>query len=266
MKKVAHPMSPPPLDLRQVSFVRDGRTILDRVDLRVEEGQRWVLLGPNGSGKTSLLRIASTYELPSSGTAWVLGGRLGRTDVWRLRRRIGYASAALSRLLRPELTVREAVAVAGKAQLAVGRIPPDAEAWARADALVADAGLGQRASTPLRHLSEGERQRVQLARTLMPDADLVLLDEPTAGLDMGGRERLVRQLARLPAGRTAVLVTHHLEEIPPGTTHAGLLVAGRITAAGPVADVLTADALEEAFGVRLELARRDDRWFAWGAA
>lgn len=256
--------TPPPLRFERATFVRDGRTILDEITWQVDHGQRWVLLGPNGAGKTSLLRIASTYELPSWGRAHVLGHQLGRYDVWQLRPRIGYASAALVRQLRPELTALEAVATGANATLAMARHRPDAEAFARAEMLLVDGGLAHRRDTKMQFLSEGERQRVQLARTLMADAELLLLDEPTAGLDLGGREQLVRQLAKLPEGRTVVFVTHHLEEIPPGTTHVALMREGRLVQEGPIHDTLTAAAIGDCFGVAVSVEHRDGRWFAWG--
>ena len=252
-----------PLVCDEVTFVRDGRTILDAVTWRVDAGQRWALLGPNGAGKTSLLRIASTYELPSWGTIHVLGRQLGRYDVWKLRPRIGYASAALVRQLRPELTALEAIATGANATLAMARNRPDAAAFERAESLLVDGGLAHRRDTRLQFLSEGERQRVQLARTLMADAELLLLDEPTAGLDLGGREQLVQQLAKLPEGRTAVFVTHHLEEIPPCTTHVAMLAGGRLFHAGPIVEVLTGETLSACFGVPITVEHRDGRWFAW---
>lgn len=254
-----------PLVFEQVSLIRRGRTILDAVDLRVGAGERWAVLGANGAGKTSLLRIASTYELPSRGVASVLGHRLGRVNVWDLRPRIGYASATLARLLRPELSALGAVASGSDATLAPSRRGHGEAALQRATELLTAAGLSDRADQRIDLLSEGERQRVQLARTLMADPELLLLDEPTAGLDLGGREQLVAQLAApLPGNRTVVFVTHHLEEIPPGFTHAALMRAGRVTAAGPIADVLSEDLLALCFGLPVSVERRDGRWFAWG--
>ena len=257
-------MLPPVLDLDQVSLVREPRTILDRVDWVVRPGERWVVLGRNGSGKTSLIRIASLYLHPSSGTVEVLGQVLGRTDVRTLRTRIGLASPSLADLFRHELTPVDIVMTARHAAL---------EPWwhtydddrARARQLLDAMGCAAVADQRFGLLSSGERQRVLLARTLMTDPGLLLLDEPTAGLDLGGREELVASLGALaadPSTPPTVLVTHHVEEIPTGFTHALLLVEGRVLAQGPIDAVLTADALSTCFGLALQLDHTDGRWSA----
>lgn len=251
--------------MRAVTVRRGGREILADIDLTVERGQRWVILGPNGAGKTTLLQLASTYLFPSRGVVEVLGQRLGRVNVWGLRPRIGYASAAMVRILRPELRAVEAVVTARDAAATTfGRTFTDEE-WARARQLLAQAGLDGLADQPLEVLSEGERQRVQLARTLMSAPELLLLDEPTAGLDLVGREQLVAQLSGLAdhGPEAVIFVTHHVEEIPPGFTHAALLRGGRLVAAGPIEEVLTAEGLLACFGLPLALERRDGRWWAW---
>jgi iron complex transport system ATP-binding protein len=255
----------PVLCLDMVSLVRDERTILDRVDWSVCPGERWVVLGRNGSGKTSLIRIASLHLHPSSGAVTVLGETLGRTDVRQLRTRIGLASPSLADQFRRELTAVEIVMTARHAAL---------EPWwhtytdadrARARQLLSAMGCVAVADQRFGLLSSGERQRVLLARTLMTEPGLLLLDEPTAGLDLGGREELVASLSALAldaATPPTVLVTHHVEEIPVGFTHALLLAEGRVQAQGPIESVLTAEALSTCFGLPLHLDHADHRWSA----
>jgi len=246
----------------------DGTPILTGVDWRVEADQRWVVVGANGSGKTSLLRLAGAQCRPTTGTVDVLGERLGRTDLRELRRRIGIASVAVSEQLRPGVSVHDAVVTARFGAL---------EAWwhdytpadhRRADELLTLMGCRSLLTRPLATLSQGERQRAMLARALMPEPGLLLLDEPAAGLDLPARERLVDRLAVLAADPTAppmVLVTHHLEEIPPGTTHALLLRGGRVVAGGPVEATLTSEHLSSAFELAVRAEQRDGRWRAWAA-
>jgi len=255
----------PVLSLREVSLVRDERTILDRITWEVRPGERWIVLGRNGCGKTTLLRIASLYLHPSSGTVTVLGETLGHTDVRTLRTRIGVASAALADQLRPGLTARDVVMTAKHAALEPWWHTYDDADRDRAVELLGRLHIGQLASQTFGTLSSGERQRVQLARTLMTDPGLLLLDEPTAGLDIVGREELVQALADLAHDGDAppmVLVTHHVEEIPVGFTHALLLKQGRVFAAGPIDDVLDADELSACFELALVLDRLDGRWYA----
>jgi iron complex transport system ATP-binding protein len=226
-----------------------------------------VLLGPNGAGKSTLLRLAAAYELPTRGAVTVLGGRIGRTPVDALRRRIGYTASGLERLADPRMTVRQAVATGFSAALVAWRQQLDDAGWAAVDAAVTRLGLTHRADHRLDVLSEGERRRTHLARALVHDPEVLLLDEPTAGLDVGGREQLVRVLADLgadPRLRASALVTHHLEEVPPGTTHAALVVGGTVAAQGPVEEVLTADRLSAAFGLPLRVDR--DARGRWRAA
>jgi iron complex transport system ATP-binding protein len=257
----------PVLALEQIVFQRDGNRILDDVTLCVDPGQRWAVLGANGSGKSTLLRIAAAYEHPSGGTVSVLGETIGRTDVRVLRRRVGYNSASLSLDLRPALTAVDVVKTAKYAAL---------EPWwheyteadrTRAIACLDQLGVGSLADRVLGTLSTGERQRVLLARTLMNEPGVILLDEPAAGLDLGGREQLVAALAELaaqPASPPFVLVTHHVDEIPVGTTHALLLRAGRAIAQGPLDTALTSGTLSRCFGMPLALERRPDgRFTAW---
>jgi iron complex transport system ATP-binding protein len=254
------------LELRDVALVRDGRHLLDAVGWTVRPDQRWVVLGANGSGKTSLVRIASLYEHPSRGELEVLGERLGTTDVRRLRRRVALVSAALADMVRPQLSGTEVVMCAKHAALEPWWHRYDEADRERAVALLERQGVGAVTERPFGTLSSGERQRVLLARALMADPALVLLDEPAAGLDLGGREQLVDRLDRLGADPDAapmVLVTHHVEEIPPSFTHLLALRAGRVVAQGPIGQVLDEELLERCFGVRVALNRHDDgRWSA----
>jgi iron complex transport system ATP-binding protein len=258
----------PALQLTDVTVVRDGRAILDGVTLDVAAGQRWVVLGRNGSGKTTLVRVASLMLHPTAGEVRVLGERLGRTDVRALRTRIGIVSASLADQLRPGLTAEEVVRCGIHAALEPwwhSYTDADTE---RAVATLERTGCGRLAGHTFATLSSGERQRVMLARTLITDPGLLLLDEPCAGLDLGGREELVGSLAALaadPAAAPVVLVTHHVEEIPPGFTHVLLLRDGQVAAAGPLEATLTAAALSECFGLAVTLERRGDRWSAAAA-
>ena len=253
------------LHFEQVSVLREGATLIDRLDWDVAEGERWVVLGPNGAGKTTLLQLASANLHPSRGTAAVLGETLGAVDVFELRPRIGLSSAALAERLPARETVRDVVLTASYAVVGRWREAYEQMDAARADELLAALGVAQLAERRFGTLSEGERKRVQIARALMTDPELMLLDEPAAGLDLGGREDLVRRLGRIAADEDApalVLVTHHVEEIPPGFTHVLLMREGKVVAAGPIARTLTAAALAETFGLALELGRSGERWAA----
>jgi iron complex transport system ATP-binding protein len=253
------------LALEDVSLRAGDTVVLDGVDLEVRLGERWVVLGPNGSGKTSVLRVASLWAHPSSGRVEVLGGELGRVDVRRHRCRIGLASPAFGDLLRPDLTATEVVMTARHGALEPWWHRYDEGDRDRARALLTRFGLADRVDHRLGTLSSGERQRTMLARAFSGEPGIVLLDEPTAGLDLGGREDLVARLATVAGEAGApptVLVTHHVEEIPPGTTHALLLRAGRVAAAGPIDDVLTDAALSDLFGVTLTLERHAGRFAA----
>ena len=259
----------PVLAYRGVTLSFDpGRPVLAGVDWQVAPGERWVVLGANGSGKTTLLRLAGGWLFPTTGTVDVLGQRLGRVDVRSLRRRLGYASGALASQLRPGVTGVEIVMAAKHAALETWWHSYDDDDRARARALLDRMGCGHLADRPIATASDGERQRVQLARTLMVEPDLLLLDEPTAGLDLGGREALVGRLADLaaaPDSPPTVLVTHHTEEIPPGFTHALLLRSGRVLAAGPLEDTVTAAALSACFDTTVTLERRNGRFIALAA-
>jgi iron complex transport system ATP-binding protein len=258
---------PEVLRLVDVSFVRDDRTILAPLTWDVLPGQRWVILGANGSGKTTLLKIAAMYEHPSSGDVCVLGERLGRTDVRVLRRRIGYLSPSLAMQLRGELRCLDVVMTAKYAALEPWWHRYDEADEAQALACLDRMAVAWLAERPLATTSSGEQQRVLLARTLMNDPAVLLLDEPSARLDLGGREQLVEALAELtmdPAAPPLILVTHHLDEVPPGMTHVLMLRDGRVTVAGPIDETLSSTNLSDCFGIPLTLERRDDgRFSAW---
>jgi iron complex transport system ATP-binding protein len=255
------------LHLDGIVMRRGSATILDDVSFSVRPGERWLVLGANGSGKTSLLRVAALYEHPTSGTVDVLGQRLGRTDVRELRRRVGYASAALSDQLRPSLRALDVVRTARYAALEPWWHTYTAADDAQAHECLERMGVAPLAGREIGTLSSGERQRVLLARTLMNDPAIVLLDEPSARLDLGGREQLVAALDDLaadPAAPPSVVVTHHVDDIPPTSTHAMLLRQGRVLRAGAIADVLDGPGLSETFGLALELERRaNGRFSAW---
>ncbi len=260
------PGSPPPVvRLRAVSVVRDGRPILDNVDWDVSPGERWAVLGPNGSGKTTLLHVAGMRLLPTRGSVEVLGARYGRTDARALRTRVALVSQAILRSLRPTLSAHDVVLTGRHAALEPWWHHYEPGDHARADALLDDAGLGRVSNQEFGVLSEGERQQVLLARALMGAPELLLLDEPAAGLDLAARERLVARLAALAADPETVplvLVTHHVEEIPPGTTHVALLRGGRIVSAGAANTVLSSAAVSSCFDVPVTVERSGGRWTA----
>jgi iron complex transport system ATP-binding protein len=252
-----------PLRFTEVDLDRITTPVLHRVDWTVGPGERWVVLGPNGSGKTTLFELASGYLHPTRGTVDILGQRLGRVDVRRLREHIGLVSTAVAKKLVPAITATDVVVSALHGAL---------EPWwhrygeperDRAVQLLVDAGFGAIADRPFGVLSDGERQHVLLARALMSDPALLLLDEPAAGLDVGGRERLVASLSRLAADASAppmVMITHHVEEIPVGFTHVLLLREGRVVSAGPIPETLTAASLSATFGLVLVLEGAQGRW------
>jgi iron complex transport system ATP-binding protein len=246
--------------------VRRGTTnLLSGVNWSVELDERWVILGANGAGKTTLLRLAAAELHPSTGEVHLLGERLGRVDVFELRPRIGFCSAALLARVPATERVLDVVVSAGYAVLGRWREDYDSLDTGRAAELCKALGIAHLTERQFGTLSEGERKRAIIARALMTDPELLLLDEPAAGLDLGGREDLVArlsELARDPDAPATVLVTHHVEEIPPGFTHLLLLSDGVLVAQGLLDDVLTSENLTAAFGQDLELDRLGDRYFA----
>jgi iron complex transport system ATP-binding protein len=255
----------PVLELAGVTIRRGRSTLVDSVDWTVEEDERWVVLGPNGAGKTTLLQVASAQIHPTEGVAGILGEVLGTVDVFELRPRIGLTSAALAERIPREERVHDVVVSASYGVLGRWRERYDELDHERAGDLLAEIGVRHLADRTFGTLSEGERKRVQIARALMTDPELLLLDEPAAGLDLGGREDLVTTLSTLAMDEAApatVLVSHHVEEIPPGFTHALLLRQGRVVAAGPLEEVLTEEVLSSTFGMPLRLSHEDGRWAA----
>jgi iron complex transport system ATP-binding protein len=253
------------LDLIAVSVIRGGSALLDDVTWTIRDGERWVVLGPNGAGKTTLMQIAGARMHPSRGSVHILGEELGKVDVFELRPRIGLSSAAFAETLPAQEKVGDVVLTASYA--VAGRWREDYEDLdqERAENLLTAFGVGHLKERTFGTLSEGERKRVQLARSLMTDPELVILDEPGAGLDLGGRETLVRDLSELASDRRSpvlILVTHHVEEIPPGFTHALLLRQARVVAAGPIDEVLTDEMLSSTFDVPLKVEQDNGRWSA----
>ncbi|MEH0109871.1 ABC transporter ATP-binding protein [Tersicoccus sp. MR15.9] len=256
------------LELDAVSIVRGGKTLLDAVDWDVSDGDRWIVLGPNGAGKSTLLQIAGARMHPTSGTAEILGERMGAVDVFELRPRIGMTSALLAAQIPADETVVDTVVTAAWGVTGRWRERYEGFDEDRARELLGDWGMGSLTDRRFGTLSSGEQKRVLIARALMTDPELLLLDEPAAGLDVGGREDLVGRLADLladPYAPAVVMVTHHVEEIAPGFTHALLLRDGAVVAAGPLDEVLTSENLSQTYGIELELTRDGDRFHAVAA-
>jgi iron complex transport system ATP-binding protein len=253
------------VELAGVSIVRNGSTLINDITWEVDESDRWVVIGPNGAGKTTLLQVISAQIHPSSGVAGLLGEVLGTVDVFELRPRIGLTSAAVAERIPRGERVHDVVVSASYAVVGRWREQYDELDHKRADELLAQLRIARLADRTFGTLSEGERKRVQIARALMADPELLLLDEPAAGLDLGGREDLVATLSTLaldPVSPATVLVSHHVEEIPPGFTHALLLRAGRVVAMGPIREVVTEEHLTETFDMPLVLTYEGGRWSA----
>jgi iron complex transport system ATP-binding protein len=253
------------LQMSGVAVVRDGSTLLADVDWTVREGDRWVVLGPNGAGKTTLLQIAAAALFPTRGGVDLLGERFGSVDLGELRTRVGLSSSALGDRIPAHEKALDVVVTASYGVVGRWSERYDDADVTRAQELLGRMGLRAFATRRFGTLSEGERKRVLLARALMTDPELLLLDEPAAGLDLGAREALLRLLTRLSQDDGApptVLVTHHVEEVPVGTTHALLLSRGRSIASGPVREVLTGPLLSRAFGLPLVVEEREGRYTA----
>ncbi|MCW2599730.1 MAG: transporter related protein [Frankiales bacterium] len=253
------------LSISGLTVVRERATLLADIDWEVREGEHWAVLGPNGAGKTTLLAVAAASLFPSAGSVTLLGQRFGDADLGELRTRVGLSSSSLNDRVPPHEQAVDVVVTAAHGVIGRWQEGYDASDVARASDLLARVGLRAFADRRFGSLSEGERKRVLLARALMTDPELMLLDEPAAGLDLGAREALLRLLTRLSSSEGAppsVLVTHHVEEIPVGTTHALLLSRGRVVASGPIAQVLTSPLLTQAFGIPLQVLSADGRWTA----
>lgn len=253
------------LRFNNVSLTRDGRSILSNIDWTVEQGQRWVIIGPNGAGKTSLLRIAAAQLQPTAGQAEILGERLGSINVFELRTRVGFASSALASHIPNSETVQNAVMTASYGITGRWNEQYDAIDERRALRVLNEWGLAEFADRSFGTLSDGERKRTQIARAVMPDPELILLDEPVASLDLAAREQTVSIIgayASEPSAPSMIMVTHHLEEIPAGFTHALLLTNGQIYAAGPIESTLTTEKVSEAFGIALTIGHENGRFTA----
>jgi len=253
------------LQLSDISVRRGDRVILGPLNWQVLEGQRWVILGPYGAGKTTLLQICSSLIHPTTGEIHILGEKLGRVDVFELRTRIGLTSSALVEQISPDELVMDVVLTAAYAML--GRWQEKYDLWdeSRAMALLTALGVRELGERLFGSLSEGEKKRVQIARALMADPELLLLDEPASSLDLGGREDLLRRIESLskdPLAPATVIVTHHIEEIPVGTTHALLLREGAVVAQGEVVSVITDQNLTQAYGLAITVQTEGGRFFA----
>ncbi|MCW4384423.1 ABC transporter ATP-binding protein [Salinibacterium sp. SYSU T00001] len=256
------------LQLSDVSVVRDGNVILDSIDWTVDGDERWVVLGPNGAGKTTLLQLSSALIHPTSGEAELLDARLGSVDVFDLRPRIGFASTAMARRLPRNERVIDVVMTA--AYSVTGRWTETYEELdtRRAERVLAEWKLSHLAERRFGDLSDGEQKRVQIARSVMTDPELLLLDEPAASLDLGSREELLQLLsgyASSPEAPAIVMVTHHVEEIPVGFSHAMLMADGAVRAAGPIDEVVTSERLSDTFGIALDVRNEEGRFTARAA-
>ena len=257
------------LELSDLTVVRGGNTILDSVTWSVRPSERWVILGPNGAGKTTLLQVASATIHPSSGKAKILGEKLGKVDVFELRPRVGFASTALGRRIPPNEPVLDAVMTAAYSVTGRWHEQYDDIDLRRAHRVLQEWKLDHLEGRLFGTLSDGEQKRVQIARSVMTDPELLLLDEPAASLDLGSREELLQLLgayAASPESPAMVMVTHHVEEIPPGFTHAMLLADGKVAAAGPIAEIITGKQLSKVFGLKLLVSTSENGRYAARAA
>ena len=253
------------LELRDVSVRRGESTILGPINFSIAPGERWVILGPNGAGKSTFLNILATRIFPTQGKAFLLGEEMGKVDLFELRTRIGTCASIVAEDIPYEELVRDVVLTAAYAIL--GRWNEDYDLWdeSRAIALLTNFGVRELGDRLYGSLSDGEKKRVQISRALMADPELLLLDEPTAGLDLGGREDLLQRFsafAQDPTAPATILVTHHIEEIPAGTTHALLLHKGVVAVSGPIAQVITQEHLSNVFGISMSVVHENGRFFA----
>lgn len=256
------------LEFDDVSLIRDGTAILSSVTWRVNSDERWVVLGPNGAGKTTMLQVAASLLHPSSGRAVVLDETLGATNVFELRPRIGFASTALARRIPANERVLDVVMTASYSVTGRWNEQYDEVDVRRAERVLREWHLDGFSDRHFGTLSDGEQKRVQIARAIMTDPELLLLDEPAASLDLGAREELLQLLgayASEPSSPAMVMVTHHVEEIPAGFTHGMLLREGSVAAAGPLGEVITSEHLTGAFGLELIVTRDGDRFAARAA-
>ena len=255
----------PVLNLKSVSVVRDGKTILGPLDWQVNENERWVILGPNGAGKSTLFSLCSSQIHPTSGSVEILGSKLGSVDVFEIRPRIGFMGSTLVNLLPEDEKVIDIVLTAAYAML--GRWNESYELWdeSRAQGLLTTLGVRELAQRNFNTLSEGEKKRVLIARSLMSDPEILLLDEPASGLDLGGREDLLNRfdlLANDPFAPVTLIITHHIEEIPAGSTHALLLKNGESVASGLISNVITSENLSRAYDMPINVTALNNRFSA----
>jgi iron complex transport system ATP-binding protein len=246
------------IQLSNIYFIRDERTILENVNLHVREGEHWVILGRNGSGKTTMLDLMTGYEFPSRGKVEVLGNKYGECDVREVRRKIGIISQSLLEMMNLNDLVSEVVATGQYAYLRFYQ-EIDPQVLEKAIDMLQKLGLGHVVKQRLGSLSQGERKKVMLARALMTDPEVLILDEPCSGLDLFEREKLLASIAQMGKDMTVIYVTHHIEEMIPLFTHVALIENGRLFAAGPKDQVLTSENLERVFDVSVEIEWFRDR-------
>lgn len=254
----------PVVQFNHVSFIRNRKTILNNITFRIDKGQHWAIIGPNGSGKTSLVSIINGYHQPSEGKVEVLGRRFGKTDLREMRLHIGEASSEIKNMLHPQDAVTDIVLSGRFATIGLYEKPSD-EDMETAGKLLDFFDLSELAGRPFNILSSGEQQKTLLARALMPNPDLLVLDEPCAGLDLGAREELlntVQKMCEFPGGPSIILVTHHIEELVPAISHALALREGRIVAQGTKIEVLTGEVLSRTFDLKIEVMERGGRLWA----
>ena len=261
-------MSSQVLTLNDVTVRRSDRVILGPINFSISQGERWVVLGPNGAGKSTLLQILATKIFPTQGQVRVLDKEMGKVDLFELRTRIGLCGSVIAEDIPYDQTLKDVVLTAAYAIL--GRWNENYDLWdeSRAMALLTTFGVRELGDRLYGTLSEGEKKRVQISRALMTDPELLLLDEPAAGLDLGGREDLLQRFANFsadPAAPATILVTHHIEEIPVGTTHALLLKDGAIAVSGPIDQVVTSEHISAVFGTSISVTPEAGRFFARAA-